>query len=280
MNRTKKSQLASFLAIGLAAVVSQNEAQSAAIPGSSELINGHPVTAFADVGPGNHLTAVGFQFSGAVVRDPGTDHAAIFLTLPSQASATVFTVLQFDWVPEGHEPMGVYDLPHFDLHFYYISNADRMAIPANQTFEVAPQFLATNYSQPGPTVPMMGGHALDLTGAEFNGGTFTQTFIYGFHNGQQIFVEPMLTQEYLKNLSGSNRFPIRQPGKYALASLPALIPGSVQHSYDSANDLYTVSVGNFLDPAALPEPGSALLFALGIPAVLWAGARRTRRKRE
>lgn len=279
MNHMKKSQLVSLLSIGLAAVVSQNVARSAIISGSSELINGHPVTAFADVGPGNQLTAVGFQFSGAVVRDPGTDHAAIFLTLPSQASATGFNVLQFDWVPEGHEPMGVYDVPHFDLHFYYISDADRMAIPANQTVPVDPQFLPPNYSQPGPTVPMMGGHALDLTGAEFNGGIFTQTFIYGFHNGQQIFIEPMLTQEYLKNLSGSNSFPIRQPGKYGLASLPALIPATVQHSYDSANDLYTVSVSNFFDPSAVPEPGSALLFALGIPAVLWAGARSTRRKR-
>lgn len=66
----------------------------------------------------------------------------------------------------GHEPPGIYDLPHLDFHFYYISDSDRMAIPAGQLFPVAPQFLPPDYSQPGPTVPMMGRHSEDLTSPE------------------------------------------------------------------------------------------------------------------
>lgn len=132
-------------------------AQGAIIPGTSDLLNGHPVTTFADVDGSNRLNSVGFQVSGAAVRDPGPDHAALFLTLPPEAAGTGFRVLQFDWNPHGHEPLGIYDLPHFDFHFYYISDSERMGIPANETFPVASQSLPVDYSQPGPTVQRWAG---------------------------------------------------------------------------------------------------------------------------
>ncbi len=149
-----------------------------------------------------------------------------------------------------------------------------MGIPANETFPVPAQFLPTDYSQPGPTVPAMGGHALDLTGPEFNGGVFSNTFIYGFHRGQEIFLEPMLTKSYLESLSGSSTFTIRQPGQYALPTLPALVPRNAQYSYDGTSDLYTISVGDFFSPTAVPEPGSFVLLAFGIPVALLIGLRR------
>ncbi len=97
-----------------------NGAQGAIILGTNVLLNGHSVTSFADVDENNQLNSVGFQVSGAAVRDPGSDHVALFLTLPPEAAGTGFRVLQFDWNPHGHEPLGIYDLPHFDFHFYYI----------------------------------------------------------------------------------------------------------------------------------------------------------------
>ena len=39
-----------------------------------------------------------------------------------------FQFVQFDWNPKGHEPEGVYTLPHFDFHFYTVSDAAVMAI--------------------------------------------------------------------------------------------------------------------------------------------------------
>jgi hypothetical protein len=172
-----------------------------------------------------------------------------------EASGTGFKVLQFDWNPQGHEPPGVYDLPHFDFHFYYISDAERLAIPANETYPVAPQFLPAAYSQPGPTVPEMGGHALDLTGPEFNGGVFGQTFIYGYNRGQEIFLEPMLTKAYLEALSSVARFNIRQPSQYTISTLPALVPTTGEYAYDSATDTYTIRVGDFVSlVAVLPNP--------------------------
>jgi hypothetical protein len=271
------SRVLPLAVVGLVPFIFPGGAQGDIIPGTSVLLNGHPVTAFAEVDASNRLSSVGFQVSGAAVRDPGAEHAALFLSLPSEGSGTGFNVLQFDWNPEGHEPLGIYDLPHFDFHYYYISDAERMAIPANETAPVSPQFLPSDYSQPGPTVPEMGGHALDLTGPEFNGGTFTHTFIYGFHRGQEIFLEPMLTQAYMQGLSGSSTFAIRQPSVYGMASLPSLVPGSARYSYDSSNDLYTISVGDFLSPTEVPEPASLILLSIGIPAAILLGS-RSRRK--
>lgn len=258
-------------AFGLLVLISL-PAQGTIITGTSDLLNGHPVTVFADVNGNNQLNSVGYLVSGAAVRDPGLLQTTFFLNLPSVAGTTGFTTLRFDWNPQGHEPPQIYGLPHFDFHFYYIPDSLRTTIPANETSPVAPQFLPAGYSQPGPTVPEMGGHSDDLTSPEFNGGTFTHTFIYGYFRGQEIFLEPMLTQAYLQGLSGSSTFPIRQPRQYALTQIPALIPGSVQYAYDGANDVYAVSVGNFFSPASeVPEPGTLVLLSLGILVV---GSRR------
>jgi hypothetical protein len=276
MKQFRKAQLVLSVTIGLISLFTPGVAQGSTILGSSVLQNGHAVTAFVDLDASNQLSAVGYQVSGAAVRDPGDAPTRLFMTLPSEGSASGFQLLEIGWNPQGHEPPGVYDIPHFDFHYYYISDAERMAIPGGQPVTVAPEFLAPGYSAPGPTVPAMGGHSEDLTGPEFNGGTFTQTFVYGFYNGEEIFVEPMLTQAYLMGLSGSSTFAVRQPGRYALSPLPGLVPGSMRHSYDSANDLYTISVGDFFDPTAVPEPGSLLLLAIALPTVVVMGSRRAR----
>jgi hypothetical protein len=53
----------------------------------------------------------------------------ISLVLPAKAAATPFMHAGLDWNPVGHEPIPIYGKPHFDFHFYMMSEADRMAIP-------------------------------------------------------------------------------------------------------------------------------------------------------
>ncbi|GAA0565275.1 PEP-CTERM sorting domain-containing protein [Rhizomicrobium electricum] len=260
----------------IAAAALATAAQATVVAGTSGSLNGGSVTAFADV-TGSHLNAVGYKVSGAVVRDPGASGGELFLTLPSQASATGFTVLGLEWNPHGHEPAGVYDQPHFDLHFYYIPDSKRMTIPGGVIGGVDPKLLPAGYSQPGPTVPMMGGHSVDLTSSEWNGGSFTQTFIYGFFEGKEIFLEPMVTQAYFQSLIGSESFTIRQPGMYGQDVVPDLVPTKVTYAYDRDSDLYTISLGDFIG-TSVPEPSSLALVAFGIPAVGFA-LRRARRKK-
>jgi hypothetical protein len=144
--------------------------------------------------------------------DPGGDHNgghnhvnALSLDFHPKAAITPFKHALLDWNPNGHEPAGVYDLPHFDFHFYMTNEAERLAIPPYEVDNTGfLNFPAAGY-MPGvyvPTpggVPQMGTHWIDVNAPEINGGTFTQTFIYGSYNGNTTFYEPMITKSFLGN---------------------------------------------------------------------------------
>ena len=142
------------------------------------------------------------------------------LDLPAQ-NPTQYKFVQFDWNPLGHEPAGVYDLPHFDFHFYTVPKDVRASIvPSDpQYFAKAANFPAPEFRAPfyidaatpagapagAVTVPQMGLHWLDVRSPELQrmAGNpagfkpFTKTFIYGSWNGQFIFDEPMITRSYI-----------------------------------------------------------------------------------
>jgi hypothetical protein len=46
------------------------------------------------------------------------------LALPKEAAPTAYNHIGIDWNPQGHEPQGIYDKPHFDFHFYMITPED------------------------------------------------------------------------------------------------------------------------------------------------------------
>jgi len=60
----------------------------------------------------------------------GHDHAlAVTLPMPSQAVGTNIDHISLDWNPNGHEPAVLYGAPHFDVHFYMISQAQKSGDP-------------------------------------------------------------------------------------------------------------------------------------------------------
>jgi hypothetical protein len=136
------------------------------------------------------------------------------LTLHPKASATPFKHIWLNWNPAGHEPPGIYDLPHFDIHYYLISNAEREAMD-NAKLDILPDasYFPTNYISPGPGIPTMGNHWLDVTSPELNGQTFTQTFIMGSYNSKVVFYEPMITKAFLQAQTNYERS-IPQPAKF------------------------------------------------------------------
>ncbi|MDN3659488.1 DUF5602 domain-containing protein [Ferruginibacter paludis] len=134
-------------------------------------------------------------------QDPEDVAAATFvLPLHKKASdVTPFDHLVINWNVQGHEPKHVFDVPHFDFHFYMISEGDRMAIPP---YEVAPAgfdklpphaYWPDLYFPTPGGVPQMGKHWIDGTFAP----PFTKTFIYGSYNGRFTFLEPMVIRDYL-----------------------------------------------------------------------------------
>jgi hypothetical protein len=164
-------------------------------------------------------TAMSAEMKG---HDHGPSNGNVYLLdLPAQ-NPTPYKFVQFDWNPSGHEPEGVYTLPHFDFHFYTVPVEVRNSIvPSDpQYFEKAANLpqqserypfyldagtLAGGAPQGAVSVPLMGLHWLDVRSPELqqlagNPGAwqpFTKTFIYGSWNGQFIFDEPMITRAHI-----------------------------------------------------------------------------------
>ena len=138
----------------------------------------------------------------------------------SEKSGTPFKNVMVNWNSSGHEPDGVYTLPHFDFHYYMLSQADMANLnddaKMNQNLPAA-DYVPANHISPVPGVPMMGRHWLDATSPELNGqAAFTQTFIFGSYDHKVIFYEPMITLEFMKANNNYERS-IPQPAKYQVA---------------------------------------------------------------
>lgn len=145
------------------------------------------------------------------------------LDMPFQKEYSPFNHIVVDWNPHGHTPVGIYDKPHFDFHFYMITEAERKQIPdynadstKYQLFPL-PDYFPTNYFPIPEGEKMMGKHWVDVTSPELNPTNlqpFTQTFIYGSYNGKVTFYEPMATLSFMTTTNSFTR-DIPQPLKYA-----------------------------------------------------------------
>src|SRR4051812_9122435 len=198
--------------------------------------------------------------AGVASSDPMANMHMYTLALPVQ-NATPYKFVQFDWNPVGHEPEGVYTLPHFDFHFYTVPVSVRDGImPTDPKYAAkAASYPASEFRAPfyvdaataagapasAAAVPMMGLHWLDvrspelqeLTGHPENAKPFTKTFIYGSWDGQFIFDEPMITREYLMAKHDATDSAVRDeviPVPTAARYSPAgFYPSAYRISYDA-----------------------------------------------
>ncbi|GAA1071761.1 hypothetical protein [Kitasatospora arboriphila] len=159
----------------------------------------------------------------------------------------------------GHGPAGIYDLPHFDFHFYVQPKAERDAIRpgpcalaincddfATATKPIPSQYMPSGYIDNGVAEVAMGNHLIDQSSPEWHGQTFTQTFIYGAYDAKISFLEPMITKAYLEGLAtGANQsgcFPIKQPQAWQVAGW---YPKDYCIKYRANRGDYTVSMENY-----------------------------------
>lgn len=196
----------------------------------------------------NKPTAIGLTFSESALLDlPVTDNNQLPLSLPAEASTTAFNHISIDWNPQGHEPAGVYDKPHFDIHFYLISPQDRQTISPNGDVAALSKLPSADavpqgyIMPPGPPhiVPGQGIHWSDSTSPEFRGQPFTQTFIYGFANAKLDFFEPMITKTYLETKPDFNS-DLKLPGAYPKSGVS--YPTKMSIKYDAANKEYMIAL--------------------------------------
>lgn len=159
------------------------------------------------------------------------------LKLPGQAHATGYKTISLGWNPMGHEPEGVYTLPHFDFHFYMQTEGQIMQIdggPDPEAWELAGTVFPPFYVfGPEPfAVPHMGVHWSDVRSPEFSPAGFSKTFIYGSYRDKVTFLEPMITVAYLRSLA---------PGDSETLEVPSLLkyenPGYYAGTYTIAHTL-------------------------------------------
>jgi len=184
-------------------------------------------------------TSLGVELSESALRNLPATKTMLHLPFP-KAAGSQYTFAMFDWNPAGHVPDHVYTIPHFDFHFYMADEDDVMAIAGGPDPVVAEsRYVPKDYISPGnEAVPAMGVHWVDATSGEFNGKTFDQTFIWGFHRGELLFVEPMITKAFLESTS-SFTMELKQPESVQRAGL---YPKRYSIRHDTAAKVYRISI--------------------------------------
>jgi hypothetical protein len=183
------------------------------------------------------------------------DHEYV-LALPSAVTDRTDLLIQWvgvNWEVEGHIPSGVYDLPHFDFHFYFASEESVRAIGVGKcgsfmdcaqferaTKPVPAKYVDHRYVSVGAAAAMMGNHLIDTTAPEFAKPPkkFTHTWIFGAYDGRISFYEPMITREFFLSRPSTCKA-IKQPKAWQIAGY---YPTRYCIRYHAPANKYTVSL--------------------------------------
>jgi len=185
----------------------------------------------------------------------GTDHgsgdgpagAILSLRYPQAVRDTTFIDhLEIHWNAHGHEPIGIYTLPHFDFHFYGVPEETVWAVDcADGAVQPSPDRVPPPYIPLPVCVPEMGVHSLDPRSPEVdpvNRQPFTTVFIYGFQAGELAFLEPMLTREYLLEI---HEYESDLPLPEVLGRSTRL-PKKFRLTYDADDEAYEMVFSDFI----------------------------------
>jgi len=276
---------------GCAALGGGGKAMPRLLGGQTALGRG-TVSSFAQLDRTGEPTAIGVVFSRAALeglpasgsdghhcfdrnKDGTVDHATecvhtyeFVLPLPdamARREDVPFKWVLLNWNPMGHIPPGIYDVPHFDVHFYMEPIASVFAIESGPCgpefvrcdhFEKGRQPVPSNYLPPDyrnvdAVVPAMGNHLIDLSGPEFNKQPFTRSWIYGIYGGKVTFYEEMVAHATLASRPQSCS-PIKVTPAVATSGL---YPTMSCLRHDPATGEVTVSMETFTRRAASP-PGA------------------------
>lgn len=158
----------------------------------------------------------------------GGHERVLFLPSEWDELPTPFRWALFNWNPAGHGPPGIWDVPHFDFHFFIQSLADRNRIRIGRCAmlvdcddlrvgqaPVPDAYLPDGYEDRGVVEFGMGNHLIDPATFGAPSRPATHTFIYGAWAGEISFLEPMITLGFLERVrSGaepSRCYPVPQP---------------------------------------------------------------------
>jgi hypothetical protein len=191
-----------------------------------------------------------------------SEHVIPLPDVASRRSDVPFKWVLLNWNAHGHIPPGIYDVPHFDVHFMMAPITDVFAIQSGgcgpervrcDQFAIARKpvpadYLNADFRDVEAVAPAMGNHLIDVTGPEFNKQPFTRSMIYGAYDGRITFYEEMVSRAHL--LAKPNACtPIKAPRAFAVAGY---YPTATCVRYDAATGDYTVSMERFVARPASP----------------------------
>jgi hypothetical protein len=199
----------------------------------------------------DNLMSIGVTFDEAALKNlpaeppAGQEGVEYMLALPKEAATTVFKHIGVNWNPHGHGPAKIYDVGHFDFHFYLISSDERKTITgkgddlAKANKPLSADFIPEGYIlAPDSVIPGMGAHWADPNSHEFHGHGFTKTFLYGSYDGKINFLEPMITKAFLETKPNVSEA-IKLPAKYQKAGF---YPTKYSIRYDADKKEYTIAL--------------------------------------
>lgn len=180
------------------------------------------------------------------------------LPLPSDISRNKdipFKWVLMNWNPHGHMPEGVWNTPHFDVHFYMEPIENIFALMPGpcgpekmrcDQYELAikpvpANFIHKDYIDVGAAAPAMGNHLVDTSAPEFHGAPFTRSWIYGAFDGRIIFYEEMLSLSYLTSRP-NECYPIKTTPEVAVSGY---YPSQVCTRFNPSDMSVSVSMEEF-----------------------------------
>ncbi len=283
--------VAALLTLSGCASLREGSALSARALGRQEPLGKGTVATYAEFDSKGAPTAIGVVWSGTALdglptgsdshhcfprtKDGALDvetkcentfeHAIPLPDAVARRADVPFKWVLLNWNPTGHIPPGIYDVPHFDVHFEMAPIQDIFAIESGpcgpelvrcDQFRLGKRPLPSNYVHPDfrdvdAVVPAMGNHLIDLTGPEFHKQPFTRSWIVGVYDGKVIFYEKMVSRAFLLGPSNSCD-PIKSPEAVAQSGF---YPTVSCIRYDTSSGERTVSMEKFMfREASVPRP--------------------------
>jgi hypothetical protein len=202
-------------------------------------------------GPDGQPSAISIVFTpgmleGLPAADGSHPDVPFTLRMPTGGPKTPVNHVVINWNAHGHQPAKIYDVPHFDFHFYLVDEEHQKKVTfvddtasGDPSQQPPAELLPAGYKvPPGTAVPNMGVHAVNLTAPEFQGKPFTTTFIYGYYDKKLTFVEPMVTVDFLKS-KPAFREPVSRPQKY---TFEGRYPAAYSVKFDAGANRYEISL--------------------------------------
>lgn len=223
------------------------------VAGETRSLNGASVTTWARLDAAQQVSAIGATLPLAAVEGASADdQETTFLRLAFPEAVrqqTYVDHLSLDFNPHGHAPPRIYDVPHFDMHFFGLSSQEVEAIDCSQESGVTAEQIPAGYAllppPKGMCEPKMGFHVVKLDSPELapeNPQPFTHTMVIGYYAGKFAFIEPMVTRAYL--LTRQN-FSHAVP-KPASLGRSTRYPTTFTATYDAGTNAYQLTLSDFV----------------------------------